>query len=85
MSKPILEMKMFADLLRLLLFLVNLTLNLGEETSLSVGCIDESDCASLGHKYSCYLYRCLNWVDRSTEFKHCQKGSLCPPGQKCYR
>ena len=28
------------------------------------GCLDDSDCVPLGHKFACFFYKCLNWVDK---------------------
>ena len=28
------------------------------------GCLDDSDCVPLGHKFACFFYQCLNWVDK---------------------
>ena len=49
-----------------------------------VACIDDSDCAQLGHKYVCYLYSCLNWVDQ-TPCTGLHGSSQCQEGQQCHR
>ena len=47
-----------------------------------VACIDDSDCTVLGHKYVCYLYKCLDWVARPRcHHPHPQ----CPRHMRCHR
>ena len=58
------------------------------QTSIStpnVACIDDSDCVSLGHKYACYFYQCLNWMDKDTGLQHCTMDGQCGEGMECYR
>jgi len=48
-------------------------------------CTDDSDCITLGWKYGCFLYRCLNYID--SPLPRCQlsrTGSLCAAGEKCH-
>jgi len=42
-----------------------------------LACIDDSDCVHLGHKYSCFLYYCHNWVDPSPAHPQCQADWQC--------
>ena len=51
----------------------------------NVACIDDSDCVSLGHKYACYFYQCLNWMDKDTGLQHCTMDGQCGDGMECYR
>jgi len=47
-----------------------------------VACIDDSDCTVLGHKYVCYLYKCINWVSHNQcHHSHPQ----CPHNHHCHR
>ena len=55
-------------------------------STLSVGCIDDSDCVPLGHEYACYFYRCLNWMGGAdTGLQHCSRDWQCGAGSRCYR
>lgn len=47
-----------------------------------VACIDDSDCAQLGHKFVCYLFSCINWLDHTP----CGGGGdlQCPESHQCY-
>ena len=54
-------------------------------SSLSLGCIDDSDCVPLGHQYACYFYRCLNWLSADTGLQHCTRDWQCGAGHRCYR
>jgi len=56
-----------------------------ESMPTEIACIDDSDCVKLGHKYSCFLYYCHNWVDPNPEKPHCQADWQCDEGHKCYR
>ena len=51
----------------------------------SIACIDDSDCTSLGHKYACYLYQCINWMDKDTGMEHCDRDEQCGHASTCYR
>ena len=51
----------------------------------SMACIDDSDCTSLGHKYACYLYQCINWLDKDTGMQHCAGDEQCGHASTCYR
>ena len=51
----------------------------------NIACIDDSDCVSLGHKYACYFYQCLNWMDKDTGLQHCTRDSQCGDIMQCYR
>ena len=53
--------------------------------SVSLGCIDDSDCVSLGHQYACYFYKCLDWVSADTGLQHCTRDWECEAGSRCYR
>jgi len=50
-----------------------------------IACIDDSDCVKLGHKYSCFLYYCHNWVDQDPLRPHCQADWQCGEEHKCFR
>jgi len=50
-----------------------------------IACIDDSDCVKLGHKYSCFLYYCHNWVDPDPLRPHCQADWQCEDEHKCFR
>jgi len=51
----------------------------------SVSCTDDSDCTPLGHKYGCFLYRCLNFLD--SPLPRCVPGGAggCLATETCHR
>jgi len=51
----------------------------------SKGCLDDSDCVPLGHKFACFFYKCLNWVDKQEGVVHCARDKECGEGSRCYK
>ena len=50
-------------------------------------CVDNSDCANLGHAYACFLYMCYPWEQPdSKEHPSCSNDMDCWEGQgQCKR
>ena len=45
-------------------------------------CVDNSDCANLGHAYACFLYMCYPWEQpNSKEHPGCSDDSDCWKGK----
>ena len=52
-----------------------------EDESTDRGCLDHSDCAMMGYKFGCLVYKC---VDHSM-VTPCHDTLECPGGQQCVR
>ena len=79
-------MKMAITKAILLLIVLSPLSQSSTNSTLSVGCIDDSDCVPLGHEYACYFYRCLNWMGGAdTGLQHCSRDWQCGAGSRCYR
>ena len=48
-------------------------------------CVDNSDCANLGHTYACFLYMCYPWENsKSSDHPKCDNDNDCWGGEgKC--
>ena len=48
-------------------------------------CVDNSDCANLGHTYACFLYMCYPWENsKSSDHPKCDNDKDCWDGEgKC--
>jgi len=51
----------------------------------SKGCLDDSDCVALGHKFACFFYKCINWVDKQEGIDHCARDKDCGKSSSCYK
>merc|ERR1719500_306985 len=51
----------------------------------SKGCLDDSDCVALGHKFACFFYKCINWVDKQEGIAHCTRDKDCAKDSSCYK
>ena len=61
------------------------SMSMFSSSTASVACIDDSDCTSLGHKYACYFYQCINYMDKEPSIEHCDKEDQCKDAMECYR
>ena len=69
----------------ILSLLAGSTMSMFSTSTSSVACIDDSDCTSLGHKYACYFYQCINYMDKETSMEHCDTEDQCRDTMQCYR
>ena len=58
-----------------------------ERTTRYRPCVDNSDCANLGHAYACFLYMCYSWEQpNSKDHPGCMNDMDCWKGKgKCKR
>ena len=61
-------------------FLLHLPLSKPLLTGPLLACLDQSDCVSLGHLYSCVVYRCTDRYSTCSLDEDCGLGDVCHQG-----